>query len=300
MSADQLPNFNMDVYFQFKASMDHMSLVAPSDFPGKMFIENLLELKEYDCLLQTLQFHYPLLEFLGRYERHLLDSKFKLMDRIEQANHLCFVPISEALFIVKFQDKVTVPYFPNFDRKSRLTDYLEMKLWSEGAGVLFSGRNYENVFELFYRHARTHLPDKVEVKRNAIRLRFTNTAEMMTLLQYFFSFVLSVYQLWKLAAIVDYSNKRGETGIYDGSEVRNIYRRSNPQSSEITSIQGENIYFTSTIDYSETLNMFMPRLQGKLISKAVHSAGIRLLLGAHKQRQIRSSERLCKYLCFSL
>lgn len=277
----------MDVYFQLKTAMDHMTVVAPSDFPGKAFVDNLLDLKEYECFLRTLQYHYPLLEFLGRYERHVLDSKFRLIDRIEQVNHLCFVPVSEAIFIVKFTDKVTAASFKEYDPKSRLGDHLEMKLWSEGAGVLFSGRNYETIFELFSNEARTRWPEKVELKRNVIRLRFTSAAEMVHLLQGFFSFVLTCYQIWKLAAITDHRLKRNDSGMYDGKEVRNIYKRSSSQGNESLSIQGENSFFLFSVDYSETNNLYMPRMQGSLTSKAVYFASLRLLYGALQQRQIR-------------
>lgn len=259
----QLPDFGTDVHFQIKASQEQMSLLSPFDLPNKQFVDNLLDQGDIEGLLNLLEFHCPFLEFVSKYERHIEVPKFSLFDRIEQLNDLAFVAVSDSEFVVKFFDKQTSFLVRELDRRSKLPDSINIRLWTEGEGFLAWGKNYDTILQLFFHENEARHPGKFDYRKGVLKIGYSNAAEMIAISQLFFSFVLSCYQLWKLFVVMDFRTKRFEgTQTYDNRDSRRLYQFSGGKP---IGFGGENGHFKFSFDLSVTQCLYLPKTMSGLI-----------------------------------
>lgn len=257
MLINQIPEFSVDVYFELKNHSEKFLIASTHELLNKIFLENLVENEHIELFLNLLENHYATLDLLSKIERHLLIPKWSLFDKIEQINDCLFVPMSDCEFYVKFYDKHTNPIVKDFDKKLRLGDFIYMKLADESGEVFFHGKNYDPILLLFANWNSEKFPEQINYKKGVLRIGFNSHSVMVSILQLFFSFVLSAYQLWKLNVITESRFKKLEGSLPDARTLRNVFQTEN---GKIVGLSGENKYFKYKMELREVSLLYMPRV----------------------------------------
>lgn len=189
--------FGQSAFFELKYKMERLVIVTQFELPNKAFLEQLMEREMYEGLFVILLNHYCLLELVFKIEKNMLPQKWSINDPLETKKNCVFVPTSENEFVIRMTVKNYFPHGVERRIKMEYSDSLTMKMARKKRELYFFGNYMDKPLAIFHTLMGEAFPGRIALKKNILRVKYTNADDLVEILESLVSLVLSFNQIYK-------------------------------------------------------------------------------------------------------
>jgi hypothetical protein len=185
------------VFFELKYKLEKLVIVSQYELPNKAFLEQLMDREQYETLFEIIRNHYPMLELIFKIEKNMVQNRWSINDTLEARKNCFFIPTAENEFVIKMTVKNYFPHGVERRIKMEYSDSLIMKMARDKRELYFYGNYMDKPLAIFHNLMSEAFLGKLVLRKNVLRVKYTNADDLVEILESLVSLVLSYNQIYK-------------------------------------------------------------------------------------------------------